>query len=91
VKAEDGKLVIDGNVITVFAERDPAAINWAGAGAKYVVESTGVFTTLEAAGKHHVGGAEKVIKYTKYAQIHPNTHFLSRSSSRPLRPTPRCS
>jgi len=61
VKAEDGKLVIDGQAITVFAERDPAAINWASAGAKYVVESTGVFTTLEAAGKHHQGGAEKVI------------------------------
>ena len=27
--------------------RDPAAINWASAGAKYVVESTGVFTTIE--------------------------------------------
>jgi len=61
VKAEDGKLVIDGQAITVFAERDPAAINWASAGAKYVVESTGVFTTLEAAAKHHTGGAHKVI------------------------------
>merc|ERR1711934_107676 len=61
VKTEDGKLVIDGQAITVFAERDPAAINWASAGAKYVVESTGVFTTLETAGKHHQGGAEKVI------------------------------
>jgi len=61
VKAEDGKLVIDGNAITIFGERDPAAINWASAGAKYVVESTGVFTTIEKAGAHHVGGAEKVI------------------------------
>jgi len=61
VKAEGDKLVIDGQAITVFSERDPAAINWAGAGAVYVVESTGVFTTMEAAGKHHTGGAKKVI------------------------------
>merc|ERR1711934_109514 len=61
VKTEDGKLVIDGQAITVFAERDPAAIDWASAGAKYVVESTGVFTTLEGASKHHTGGAEKVV------------------------------
>merc|ERR1711992_107870 len=61
VKAEGGKLVIDGQAITVYAERDPAAINWAGAGAKYVVESTGVFTTLEKAGLHHQGGAKKVV------------------------------
>lgn len=61
VKAEDGKLVIDGQVITVFCQRDPAAIDWASAGAKYVVESTGVFTTMETAAAHHKGGAEKVI------------------------------
>merc|ERR1711962_515522 len=47
--------------ITVFSERDPAAIDWASAGAKYVVESTGVFTTLEGASKHHTGGAQKVV------------------------------
>jgi len=61
VKAEDGKLVIDGQVITVFCEKDPASIDWASAGAKYIVESTGVFTTLEKAAAHHKGGAEKVI------------------------------
>merc|ERR1712098_157263 len=54
-------LVIDGQSITVFGERDPSAIPWASVGAKYVVESTGVFTTLEKAGAHHKGGAEKVI------------------------------
>jgi len=61
VKVEDGKLVIDGHAITVFAERDPANIDWAGAGAEYVVESTGVFTTLEKASAHHKGGAKKVV------------------------------
>jgi len=61
VEIVDGKLVIDGNIITIFNERDPAAIAWGSVGATYVVESTGVFTTLEKAGAHHTGGAEKVI------------------------------
>jgi len=61
VKVEGDKLVIDGQVITVFSERDPANIDWASAGAKYVVESTGVFTTLDKAAAHHKGGAEKVV------------------------------
>ena len=61
VSAADGKLVVDGRSITVFSERDPTAIPWASVGAVYVVESTGVFTTLEKAGAHHKGGAEKVI------------------------------
>jgi len=61
VSAADGKLVVDGRSITVFSERDPTAIPWGSVGAVYVVESTGVFTTLEKAGAHHKGGAEKVI------------------------------
>jgi len=61
VAAVDGKLVIDGKAITIFNEKDPSAIPWGSAGAKYVVESTGVFTTLEKASAHHAGGAEKVI------------------------------
>jgi len=61
VTVADGKLVIDGKAITIFNEKDPAAIPWASAGATYVVESTGVFTTLEKASAHHAGGAEKVV------------------------------
>merc|ERR1712083_327951 len=61
VTAVDGKLVIDGKAITIFNEKDPSAIPWGSAGAKFVVESTGVFTTLEKASAHHKGGAEKVI------------------------------
>ncbi|XP_044539728.1 glyceraldehyde-3-phosphate dehydrogenase-like [Gracilinanus agilis] len=61
VKAENGKLVINGKPITIFQERDPANIKWGDAGAEYVVESTGVFTTMEKAGAHLKGGAKRVI------------------------------
>jgi len=61
VAAVDGKLVVNGQAITVFSERDPKCIPWASAGAEYVVESTGVFTTLEKASAHLEGGAKKVI------------------------------
>jgi len=61
VEAKDGKLVINGKAVTVFNERDPANIKWSYAGAEYVVESTGVFTTIEKASLHMKGGAKKVI------------------------------
>jgi len=60
-EAKDGKLVVNGNPIAVFCERDPKAIPWGKAGAEYVVESTGVFTTIEKASAHLDGGAKKVI------------------------------
>ena len=47
VEATNGKLVVNGHHITVFQERDPANINWGSVGAEYVVESSGVFTTVE--------------------------------------------
>jgi len=61
VKQEGGNLVVDGHTIKVFNEMKPENIQWASAGAEYVVESTGVFTTIEKAGLHFKGGAKKVI------------------------------
>ncbi|KAK3706417.1 hypothetical protein QZH41_018631, partial [Actinostola sp. cb2023] len=61
VKCVDGKLIINGKTIEVYAMRDPAAIPWGSHGADFVVESTGVFTTIEKAGLHLKGGAKKVI------------------------------
>jgi glyceraldehyde 3-phosphate dehydrogenase len=61
IETKDGKLVIDGNAITVWAERDPSKIAWGSAGADYVVESSGAFTTLAAASAHLTGGAKKVV------------------------------
>eukprot|EP01098_Paradermamoeba_levis_P005135 TRINITY_DN2180_c0_g1_i1.p1 TRINITY_DN2180_c0_g1~~TRINITY_DN2180_c0_g1_i1.p1 ORF type:complete len:371 (-),score=162.31 TRINITY_DN2180_c0_g1_i1:16-1017(-) len=57
----NGKFVVNGKEITVFAEKDPAKIPWKTAGAEYVVESTGLFLTVDKAKVHLQGGAKKVI------------------------------
>lgn len=61
VDEENDLLIVDGEKIKVFEEKDPANIPWAEAGAEYVLECTGLFTKTEDAKKHLVGGAKKVI------------------------------
>ena len=61
VEAKDGKLVVNGNPVNVYACMKPEEIPWAEAGAEYIAEATGVFTNEEGASKHFVGGAKKVV------------------------------
>lgn len=58
---EGGMLVVNGHKIHVFQEMKPNNIPWSKAGAEYIVESTGVFTTIEKAKAHFDGGAKKII------------------------------
>jgi glyceraldehyde 3-phosphate dehydrogenase len=61
VEATDNGIVVDGDELRVFAERDPAALPWSDVGADVVIESTGLFTKREDAAKHLDAGAQKVI------------------------------
>jgi glyceraldehyde 3-phosphate dehydrogenase len=62
-KQADGKefLVVNGEDIQVFHEKDPTCIPWGASGADYICESTGIFTAKEKAELHLKGGAKKVI------------------------------
>src|ERR1700761_3506738 len=61
VGVEGGDLVVDGDKIKVFAERDPAKLPWGSLGVDVVLECTGLFTSKAKAGAHIAGGAKKVI------------------------------
>lgn len=61
VEVGDGGIIVDGKMLKVLAERDPANLPWKDLGVDIVIESTGLFTKRDDAGKHLQAGAKKVI------------------------------
>lgn len=61
IAVEGGHLVVNGKTIRVTAEKDPANLKWNEVGAEVIIESTGLFLTIESAQKHIDAGAKKVV------------------------------
>jgi glyceraldehyde 3-phosphate dehydrogenase len=61
VSVEGGHLIVNGNKVTVCAERDPSKLPWKDLGVDVVLECTGLFTSKAKAGAHIAAGAKKVI------------------------------
>lgn len=60
-EGRNGKLIVNGQAIDVYAASSAQEIPWTSCGAEYIVESTGVFTSLEKAASHLKAGATKVV------------------------------
>lgn len=61
VYAEEDALIVNDKKVLVFAEKDPSLLPWRDLQVDYVIESTGLFTSPELAGKHLAAGAKYVI------------------------------
>jgi glyceraldehyde 3-phosphate dehydrogenase len=61
VEATADTLIVNGHIIKVLSQRDPAQLPWSDLGVELVIESTGLFTEAEKASAHLRGGAKKVI------------------------------
>jgi glyceraldehyde 3-phosphate dehydrogenase len=85
VSATDSALVVDGNRIAAFAERDPANLPWADLGVDLVLECTGVFTTADDLARHVQAGASYVILSapTKSEIVPTVVHGVNRPHGQP--------
>ena len=60
ISTNNGNLVVNGKEIRITAERNPEDLKWDAVGAEVVLDCTGIFTSIEGAGKHIKAGAKKV-------------------------------
>jgi glyceraldehyde 3-phosphate dehydrogenase len=61
VEHTDDALIVNGNTVKAYAEKDPAALPWGDLGVDVVIESSGIFTDADSASKHLKAGAKKVV------------------------------
>ncbi len=61
IEVLDDGIMVDGKKIVVYNCKEPSEIPWKETGAEYIVESSGVFASMEGASKHFAGGAKKVV------------------------------
>lgn len=61
IAVSNGNLVVNGNTIRVTSIKDPAELKWNEVKADYIIEATGLFTTLEKCQAHLLAGAKKVL------------------------------
>lgn len=61
VSSTENSIVVDGKTILAFSEKDPLNLPWKKLGVDMVIESTGIFTSPELAGKHLEAGAKRVL------------------------------
>ncbi len=61
IEVKDGKLIVNGQTVSVYDKMNPEEIPWKECGAEYILESTGVFTVIDKAKAHLAAGAKKVV------------------------------
>ena len=61
IEVSEDKLIVNGKLIQITAERDPSNIDWSGMNTDIVAECTGIFTSIETASAHLNSGAKKVV------------------------------
>ena len=61
INVENGNLIVDGEVVRITSERNPENIGWNDLDVDIALECTGLFTSLEKANSHLLGGAKKVV------------------------------